>query len=86
MTPELSLYENMRVNNMTNLMEGEKNIESIQRWEGYLDKVVKDYSIENIVIYRFIDNKYYESNNMEDYITHINDVSIQEFIDKHNSI
>lgn len=86
MTPKLSLFENMHVNNMTNFLESDLNRERINYWERYLNNKVNDYSLENIVIYKFIDDKYYETNNFENYITHINDDPIEDFIDKHNSI
>jgi len=86
MTPDLNLYKNMRVNNMTNLLENNINIDLIKYWEDYLSKKVKNYSLDNIVTYNYIDGKYYNNDNFESYITHINNDTIQKFVDRYDSV
>ncbi|MDD4295671.1 MAG: S41 family peptidase [Ruminiclostridium sp.] len=86
MIPDLNNYENMRVNNMNNLLENNINIDLIKYWEDYLSKKAKNCSLENIVTYNNIDGKYYNNDNYESYITHINNDTIQIFVDKYNSI
>lgn len=85
-TPDLNVYENMRVNNMTNLLENNINVDLLKYWENYLKGNVEKYSLEDIVTYNYIDGKYFNSNNLENYITHINNETIQEFVDSYNSI
>lgn len=85
MIPNLSYYEDMRVNNMNNLLENNINIDLIKYWEDYLSRKVKNYSLDNIVTYNYIDGKYYDDN-FENYITHINNEPLQVFIDGYYSI
>jgi hypothetical protein len=86
MIPDLNTYENICVNNMTNLLENKKNIDLIKYWEDYLSKKAKNYSLENIVTYNNIDGKYYNNDNYKSYITHINNDTIQKFVDRYDSI
>jgi len=85
MTPDLENYENMRVNNLNNLLATNINIASIIHWKDYLSRKVKNYSLDNIVTYSYIDGKYYDDN-LENNITHINNEPIQEFIDSYYGI
>ena len=84
--PDPVFLENIQVNNLSNIMENNLYIERLQYWKNLLYENVKNYNLDDIVKFKYIDGRYYETEFFDTYITHINGQPVQEFIDNHESI
>lgn len=86
MFPDLSIFENKNISNLVNIIDGDINKEQLQYWRNLLYENVKNYDSDNMVIFNYIDGKYYETKFNDAYITNINGQPIQEFINNYDSI
>lgn len=80
------MLEKMKINNADKILEDVTAMSRMKYWLDCLYENVIKYSDDNIVAFKYINGKYYETKKYGNYITDINGMKVQEFVKNHESI